>query len=150
MCVQFHSVQHIEDIEWERYWNPKLYVENSLGEPQETIWQTLLFNGRGEATVYERRRIKGCFLENLELDEFPFDTQVTRKKLPSIEVGLTALVLSQNYSVFNLTTINNSFCPSYASCLTKSAPLSRTVHFKQGMLSNQTILPVTSPKVYQF
>ena len=78
VCVstQFQSLQHIEDIEWEKFWNPKLYVENSLGEPQETIWQTLTFNSRGEATVYERRRIKGCFLENLELDEFPFDTQV--------------------------------------------------------------------------
>ena len=75
--MQFQSLQHIEDMEWEKFWNPKLYVENSLGEPQETIWQTLLFNSRGEATVYERRRIKGCFLENLELDEFPFDTQVT-------------------------------------------------------------------------
>ena len=74
---QFQSLQHIEDMEWEKFWNPKLYVENSLGEPQETVWQTLLFNSRGEATVYERRRIKGCFLENLELDEFPFDTQVT-------------------------------------------------------------------------
>jgi len=78
--VQFQSLQHIEDIEWEKYWNPKLYVENNLGEPQETVWQTLMFNSRGEATVYERRRIKGCFLENLELDEFPFDTQVRLPK----------------------------------------------------------------------
>lgn len=66
---------NIEEIEWDKYWNPKLYVENNLGEPKETIWQTLLFNQKGEAMVYERRRIKGCFLENLELDEFPFDTQ---------------------------------------------------------------------------
>lgn len=66
---------NIDEIEWEKYWNPKLYVENNLGEPKETIWQTILFNQKGEAMVYERRRIKGCFLENLELDEFPFDTQ---------------------------------------------------------------------------
>ncbi len=51
-------------------------MENNLGEPKETIWQTIMLNKVGEATVYERRRIKGCFLENLELDEFPFDTQV--------------------------------------------------------------------------
>jgi hypothetical protein len=70
-----HKDVNIDEIEWEKYWNPKLYVENNLGEPKETIWQTLLFNNKGEATVYERRRIKGCFLENLELDEFPFDTQ---------------------------------------------------------------------------
>jgi len=87
--VQFQSLQHIEDIEWEKFWNPKLYVENSLGEPQENVWQTLMFNSRGEATVYERRRIKGCFLENLELDEFPFDTQVSN----SSSVSLTACLI---------------------------------------------------------
>ena len=46
------------------------------GEPKETVWYQLKFDIKGEAMVYERRRIKGCFLENLELDEFPFDTQV--------------------------------------------------------------------------
>ena len=74
-CNNF-SNQNIDDIEWDKFWNPKLYVENNLGEPKETIWQTVTFNAKGDATVYERRRIKGCFLENLELDEFPFDTQV--------------------------------------------------------------------------
>ena len=66
----------MDDIDWSRFWNPKLYVENNLGEPKETIWQNVTYSTRGEATVYERRRIKGTFLENLELDEFPFDTQV--------------------------------------------------------------------------
>ena len=70
------NLQNIDTIDWDNYWNPRIYVENNLGEPKETIWQTLMFNNHGEATVYERRRIKGCFLENLELDEFPFDTQV--------------------------------------------------------------------------
>eukprot|EP00918_Siedleckia_nematoides_P052393 GHVU01114497.1.p1 GENE.GHVU01114497.1~~GHVU01114497.1.p1 ORF type:complete len:481 (+),score=66.98 GHVU01114497.1:535-1977(+) len=67
--------QSVDDIDWDKYWNPKLYVENNLGEPKEVIWQTCTWNTHGEAMVYERRRIKGCFLENLELDEFPFDTQ---------------------------------------------------------------------------
>ena len=49
-----------------------------------------------------------------------------------------------------ITTVNNSWCPSYASYPAKSAPFTRTVHFQQGMWSNQTILPVTLPKVYQF
>ena len=43
------------------------------------------------------------------------------------------IILSQNYSVFNITTINNSLCPPHASYLTKSAPLSRIAHGKQGM-----------------
>ncbi|KAK2152899.1 hypothetical protein LSH36_315g03172 [Paralvinella palmiformis] len=67
---------NINDIQWDKYWNPKLFVENSLGDPKETIWQTVTYNSKGEATVYERRRVKGVFLENLELDEFPFDTQI--------------------------------------------------------------------------
>ena len=53
------------------------YIYLFLGDPKETVWYSLRFNVKGEATVYERRRIKGCFLENLELDEFPFDTQVS-------------------------------------------------------------------------
>ena len=60
------------------------------------------------------------------------------------------VILIQNYSVLKITTMNNSYCPSYASYLAKSATFTRTVHFKQGMWSNQTILPVTSSKVYQF
>ena len=69
-------MQNPDEVDWDNYWNPKIYVENNLGEPKETVWQTLLMNGKGEATIYERRRVKGCFLENLELGEFPFDTQV--------------------------------------------------------------------------
>ena len=30
----------------------------------------------GEATVYQRRRIKGSFYERMELNQYPFDTQV--------------------------------------------------------------------------
>ena len=30
----------------------------------------------GQAYVVEKRRIKGTFLENLELNDFPFDIQV--------------------------------------------------------------------------
>ena len=69
-------MQNPESIDFEKYWNPRIYVENNLGEPKENVWSTLSYNAKGEATIYERRRIKGCFLENLELDEFPFDTQV--------------------------------------------------------------------------
>ena len=69
--------QNSDELDFDAYWNPKIYVENNLGEPKESTWMTVMFDADGEATVYERRRIKGCFLENLELDEFPFDTQVS-------------------------------------------------------------------------
>ena len=83
---------NLEEIEWDKYWNPKMYIENSLGETNEAIWQRLVFNRRGEATVFERRRIKGCFLENLELGEYPFDTQdltlTVASERPDTEVSL--------------------------------------------------------------
>ena len=88
---------NIDHIDWEKYWNPKVYVENSLGEPRESIWQTLMFNRQGEATVCERRRIKGCFLENLELNEFPFDTQDLTLTVTS-ERTEAELVLEEDYA----------------------------------------------------
>ena len=36
----------------------------------------LTYNDKGEAIVIEKRRVKGTFLENLELNDFPFDVQV--------------------------------------------------------------------------
>ena len=57
-------------------WNPKLYIENSLGDPKEQIRYQVLYNDKGEAYVSEKRVIKGTFMENLELDDFPFDVQV--------------------------------------------------------------------------
>jgi hypothetical protein len=55
-----------------------LYIENSLGDPKEQIRYRLLYNDKGEAFVTEKRVIKGTFMENLELDDFPFDVQVER------------------------------------------------------------------------
>ena len=41
----------------------------------------LSYNSQGEAMVVEKRRVKGIFLENLELKDFPFDVQVSRNTL---------------------------------------------------------------------
>ena len=68
--------QDPEEIDWTNYWNPKVYIENTLGELKESVWYSLTFTPAGEAVVYEKRRVKGSFMENLELKEFPFDTQV--------------------------------------------------------------------------
>ena len=35
-----------------------------------------MFDEHREATVLEKRRVKGTFLENMELGQFPFDCQV--------------------------------------------------------------------------
>jgi len=69
--------QSTESIDWNEYWNPKLYVDNCVGELKETIGRSVVYDVKTwEAFVVERRRLKGTFLENLELFHFPFDTQV--------------------------------------------------------------------------
>ena len=53
-------------------------MDNTVDEPvQETVGHTVVYDvGTWDAYVVERHRLKGTFLENLELFHFPFDTQV--------------------------------------------------------------------------
>jgi len=71
-----HVAQTSAGIKGDEYWNPKLYIDNGMGDLQEKIWMTAIFNEGKEGFLCERRRIRGTFLENMELKEFPFDTQV--------------------------------------------------------------------------
>ncbi|XP_052237328.1 cys-loop ligand-gated ion channel-like isoform X2 [Dreissena polymorpha] len=64
-----------DEVDFARLWNPKLYIENSLGDPKEQIRHRVMYNDKGEAFIYEKRVAKGTFMENLELDDFPFDVQ---------------------------------------------------------------------------
>ena len=68
----------MEGIDIKKYWSPKLYIENTLGDPKENIRHRVNFNDKGEAFIVEKRVIKGTFMENLELNDFPFDVQVSR------------------------------------------------------------------------
>jgi hypothetical protein len=70
------SFQDVENIDFSKYWNPRLFVDNTLGEPKEELWQSVQFDDSGQANMVEKKRIKGTFQENLELKHFPFDTQV--------------------------------------------------------------------------
>lgn len=51
-------------------------IDNIYGEARESIWYSASFDGNGCATVTEKRRINGSFFEYMELNQFPFDTQV--------------------------------------------------------------------------
>ena len=70
------SPQELKRIDLDRFWNPLLYIDNILSETKEATWLTATCNARGEAYVLERRRVRGVFLENLELNDFPLDVQV--------------------------------------------------------------------------
>jgi len=69
-------LQQNEEINWDKYWNPKLFVENIYNEAKENVYYTVLFDEAGRATISEKRRVSGSFFEYMELNQFPFDTQV--------------------------------------------------------------------------
>ena len=69
-------IQDADDVNWDDYWSPNLTIDNALGDVREESWHAIAHNEQGEAWVYEKRRVKGAFLEYLELNQFPFDTQV--------------------------------------------------------------------------
>lgn len=62
-------------VDFSQYWNPKIFIENTIGDPKESMFQMISYNDKGQAYILQKRRIKGTFLENLELDDFPFDVQ---------------------------------------------------------------------------
>ena len=64
------------NVDWATLWDPKVYIENAVGEPKLTTSRQVEYNESGEAFVVERRRARGTFMETLELWEFPFDVQV--------------------------------------------------------------------------
>lgn len=81
---QTASVTNPEEIDWSQYWSPLIYVDNTIGDPKESVCRSLLYDvTRWEAYFVERRRVKGTFLENLELFHFPFDTQDLTVKIAS-------------------------------------------------------------------
>ena len=63
-------------MDFSNYWNPKLFIENTIGEGKVKSNISLELDPEGEAFLVERRRVTGKFMEQLELWEFPFDVQV--------------------------------------------------------------------------
>jgi len=66
-----------EAVQWDDYWNPKLYVENAIGELKSSSSRCVQYDVTGLATVSESQLISGTFFEFMELNKFPFDSQVS-------------------------------------------------------------------------
>ncbi|KAL5110739.1 Gamma-aminobutyric acid receptor subunit gamma-3 [Taenia crassiceps] len=84
--------EELGTVDLERYWNPLCYIDNILSETKEVQWLSTSVGQSGEVYIVERRRIKGVFLETLELNDFPLDVQdltitVTTER-PDTEVDL--------------------------------------------------------------
>lgn len=85
--------QDIDSFDPNKFWNPLLYVDNSVGDLKNDTWHKVVYDGIDTPMVqkrtfvssdclifgvqiYEMRKVKGVFLENLELNDFPVDVQV--------------------------------------------------------------------------
>ncbi|XP_064646448.1 cys-loop ligand-gated ion channel-like [Lineus longissimus] len=64
-----------DTMNWDEYWKPKLVIENATEIMKEKKWYLIEFDATGKATILQRRRLRANFIENLELEEFPFDVQ---------------------------------------------------------------------------
>ena len=72
--------QSTSEVNWKNYWTPQLYIDNTASEMKDHTWRLIVRNENNEAYVYERKRVKGVFVQNMQLKEFPFDTQVNKYK----------------------------------------------------------------------
>jgi hypothetical protein len=72
------QLQNDQSIAWDKFWNPKIVIDNAVGDPKEVTSTSVVYDTtkNWEAFVIERRRVKGTFMETLELFQFPFDSQV--------------------------------------------------------------------------
>jgi hypothetical protein len=69
-------MQKASEVKWDQYWNPKINVANGIGELKSKVTYSLNYDGNGRATVVEIRKVGGTFFEFMELNKFPFDSQV--------------------------------------------------------------------------
>jgi len=72
---KFYLVQKIP-VDLHDYWNPEVYIDNVVGEAKRTSFISVEYDANGQAYIIEKRRVKGAFMETMELWEFPFDVQV--------------------------------------------------------------------------
>ena len=87
-------------VDLEKFWNPLLYIDNILSETKEATWLTATVGPKQEAFVLERRRVRGIFLENLELNDFPLDVQVKSKINSLTQICLQKLCSFCSYCPF--------------------------------------------------
>lgn len=61
--------------DFSQFWNPELIIQNIFEDPKQKTWHEVRHTSKGEAYIYEMRRLKGKFYETMELNDFPFDVQ---------------------------------------------------------------------------
>ncbi|XP_050402206.1 gamma-aminobutyric acid receptor subunit beta [Patella vulgata] len=106
MSLDNSSAQFVSNIKWSKYWDPRLQIENYKGDLKQTMWRDVQIGPDGEAYVLEMRRVKGTFSENLELEEFPFDTQNLSVLIASEHPISTVELIEEHEEASSVFTLN--------------------------------------------
>ncbi|VDP66146.1 unnamed protein product [Echinostoma caproni] len=69
------SEEDLRRIDLQRCWNPLVLIDNILSESKDQHWMLTQKSDQNEVYIVERRRLRGIFLETLELNDFPLDVQ---------------------------------------------------------------------------
>ncbi|CAH1801006.1 unnamed protein product [Owenia fusiformis] len=68
--ISINDVLNLDD-----FWNPKLQMENIIGEITETRERSFDLDARGNAIITDKCHIIGTISHNFQLRQFPFDKQ---------------------------------------------------------------------------
>ncbi|TGZ62796.1 hypothetical protein CRM22_007218 [Opisthorchis felineus] len=86
------SEEELRKIDLQRCWNPLILIDNILNESKDQHWINTHTGDNNEIYIVERRRLRGIFLETLELNDFPLDVQdltiTLTSERPDTEVAL--------------------------------------------------------------
>ena len=74
--IHWQEEGEYETINFKDYWNPKIYIENSMGN-MEIQAESYILRLSNDVFIVERKLISGSFIECLDLTHFPFDVQVS-------------------------------------------------------------------------
>ena len=81
ICHLSCFLQQLDDLDYKHYWSPQVVVANIDGDLDEDVTWTRVKEreaGYRDPVIYQRRKMRGKFKENLELKHFPVDVQVRR------------------------------------------------------------------------
>lgn len=70
------NIDELDSFDATKFWNPNIEIENAVGDIKADVsYKIVVEKNDPSPIIYEMRKVKGTFLENLELYDFPVDVQ---------------------------------------------------------------------------
>lgn len=102
------NIKSMDDqIDPAKIWKPELFIENAINEAKEEVNYKIIPEDNNLLMLYEIRKVKGLFYENLELENFPLDVQDLSLLVATKKPGRIVNLILLQPEVHNLN-INNT------------------------------------------